>query len=507
MSGPSRIRAVDRTRDEKGLVLPLLGLLLSVLMIFAALSVDVGSWYARASAIQRTADASALAGVIWMPDLATARTVARDTAARNGFVHGKDDINVQVNSVPGNAHQLQVVIDDGSVNQYFSKVVIDRQKIGRSATAEYVLPVPLGSPKNTFGTGDLLSGSDRENFWAAVSGWCSGRENGDLRLPIHDQNYRGGFSCDGLAPNPTYDPGGYMYSIGLAQAPSQSVRIEVFDPGYNPDNGSSNDSKLSGGRVSVTTTYVIYDVDNTPLDPYDNPEIYRRTFTSNNGVGADQWVTLYTITNPKAGQYYMRIFTQANERDSQGSNSFGLRARVGSTFVPCTTIRGLPGYSASCPQVHGVDAISLFANEQGSQADFFLAEVDEVHAGKTMELELFDPGEGASSIRVLDPNGNPVSFTWRTACNPPTPPNGGCSGSGNALDVSGSGPQPYPNLGSSSRYSDRTILLSIALPNDYATRYGGKKWWKIRYNTGSGRVTDRTTWSVNIIGDPVHLVD
>lgn len=499
--------AIDRGHDDRGIVMPLLGLLLSVLMIFAALSVDVGSWYARAAAIQRAADASALAGVVWMPDITTARSVARDASARNGFVHGKDDITVQVNPVPGNAHQLQVVIDDGSVNQYFSKAVIRRQKVGRSATAEYVMPVPLGSPKNSFGSGDLLSGDDRENFWAAVSGWCSGRENGDLRLPHYDQTYQGGFTCNGLSNNRTYDPGGYMYAIGLRQAPAQAVHIEVFDPGYNPNNGSSNDSKLSSGTISVTTTYVVYGVDNTPLDPYDNPELYRRTFTSNNGVGADQWVTLYTINSPQAGQYYLRIFTQANEPNSQGSNSFGLRARVGNVYTSCSTITGEKNFLAACPQVHGVDAISIFANEQGSEADFFLAEVDAVHAGKTMELELFDPGEGASSIEVLDPKGKAVEFTWKTACNPPTPPAGGCSGAGKSLDVSGSGPQPYSNLGSSSRFSDRTVLLSIQLRTDYAKEYKEKKWWKIRYKTGSDRVTDRTTWSVNIIGDPVHLVD
>ena len=31
-------------------------------------------------------------------------------------------------------------------------------------------------------------------------------------------------------------------------------------------------------------------------------------------------------------------------------------------------------------------------------------------------------------------------------------------------------------------------------------------WWQIRY-TFSGTVTDRTTWSARIIGDPVHLVE
>ena len=32
-----------------------------------------------------------------------------------------------------------------------------------------------------------------------------------------------------------------------------------------------------------------------------------------------------------------------------------------------------------------------------------------------------------------------------------------------------------------------------------------KVWWKIQYKVGSTS-TDRTTWSVNIVGDPVHLL-
>jgi hypothetical protein len=45
----------------------------------------------------------------------------------------------------------------------------------------------------------------------------------------------------------------------------------------------------------------------------------------------------------------------------------------------------------------------------------------------------------------------------------------------------------------------------VKLPADYADRYGTKTWWKIRYTPGTAP-TDRTTWSVNILGNPVHLV-
>ena len=51
--------------------------------------------------------------------------------------------------------------------------------------------------------------------------------------------------------------------------------------------------------------------------------------------------------------------------------------------------------------------MSIFANLSGTTADFYLAQIDPIHAGKTMRINMFDSGEGASSLQILDPNGNP----------------------------------------------------------------------------------------------------
>ena len=186
---------------------------------------------------------------------------------------------------------------------------------------------------------------------------------------------------------------------------------------------------------------------------------------------------------------------------------------AGSGANVCTTLSGQTGYSSTCPQVHGVEDISIFANlggGSGSTATFYLADVDAVYAGKTMTVTLFDTGEGAQSIQVLDPNDNPYSFTWTTPCQPTTPniasPSTGCSGaSSTILNVSGTGTQPWGNLSSQSLYNDRSMDLKIVLPTTYAATYGTKSWWKIKYLVGSS-ATDRTTWSAKITGNPVHLV-
>ncbi len=75
-------RRAERKRDARtdgGYILVTLGLMIIPLMAFAALAVDVGSWYARTTELQKAADSAALAGVIWAPDYARARTVAAKT--------------------------------------------------------------------------------------------------------------------------------------------------------------------------------------------------------------------------------------------------------------------------------------------------------------------------------------------------------------------------------------------------------------------------------------------
>jgi Flp pilus assembly protein TadG len=511
-----RLRQLGRDSDrERGFVAVFLAITLTTMLIFAAFTVDFGSWYTRAAELKRAADAAALAGVVWMPEFDQAQQYALAAAAKNGFVNGKNNITVTVEDIPNNNRQLKVTITDSKAKQFFSKLVTNSQSIHRSSVAEYVMPVPLGSPKNTFGTGDLLSGTDKENFWAAVNGYCSGHESGDLKLAYYESydTNSGSTRCNnGSATNADdYDPDGYLYAIDLPTNQT-SLKLDVWDGGFNRS-GSGNgyvDPEWQGiGSPTITTTYKIYDRNTTPLDLSNLTLLTTITVGTNNTTYQDVWKNLYTWTNPKAGSYYVRVSTSASETtNSRGSNGFGLRAYTGASFSTCSTISTAANYSANCPQVHAVSDMSIYA-DLGASADFYLAQIDPIHAGKTMRINLFDAGEGASSLQILDPNGNPAAFTWSTPCNPPTPPAGSCTGTASgaspSLDVSGTGTQPVTGLNSNSKYNDRYLTIDIPLPANYATVYGGKVWWKVHYNVAT-QPTDRTTWSVNIVGDPVHLL-
>ena len=111
-------------------------------------------------------------------------TKARETAAKNGYTHGVNGVTVDVAPVQGNRRRLKVTITDPRVRTYFG---VDheghRSRSRGQAMAEYVLPVPLGSPRNYLGTGNLGKSTrarfDPEYLWASVNGYCTGKEQGD----------------------------------------------------------------------------------------------------------------------------------------------------------------------------------------------------------------------------------------------------------------------------------------------------------------------------------------
>ena len=157
---PTGGRRAERKRDARtdgGYILVTLGLMIIPLMAFAALAVDVGSWYARTTELQKAADSAALAGVIWAPDYARARTVAAATLTDNSFTAtsaaSQTNGNITITMTAGTApNSFKVCITDAKAPAFFSKVFTNNSVgLTRCATALYYLPVPMGSPLAYFG--------------------------------------------------------------------------------------------------------------------------------------------------------------------------------------------------------------------------------------------------------------------------------------------------------------------------------------------------------------------
>lgn len=70
-------------KNEDGSVTILVALSMTVLMGFAALSVDIGMLYNQKREVQNAADAAALAGAMSLPNTGVAKTVAKNVAEKN----------------------------------------------------------------------------------------------------------------------------------------------------------------------------------------------------------------------------------------------------------------------------------------------------------------------------------------------------------------------------------------------------------------------------------------
>ena len=155
--------------DERGAILPMMAIVLVVLMGSAAMAVDLGWLYWQSIEIQHGADAAALAGVIYEPVQRTnAHTAGIEAAVQNGFVHDPAD---------GNAIEIIDFVDDPTAVQHDSQLRATLTKrvptfflgimgiqtvdISRTALAEFVQPLALGSPESSFGTEQLQQASAR----------------------------------------------------------------------------------------------------------------------------------------------------------------------------------------------------------------------------------------------------------------------------------------------------------------------------------------------------------
>jgi hypothetical protein len=159
-----------RRDGERGIAVMMVGLLLIPLLVFAAFGVDLASWYARISAIQRAADAAALAGAVWMPQVGTATARAEDSLLSNGFDVNDPTLDIEIRQ-GSSATALRVEITDLDADRHFSGIFMNGPaQLTRYAEAEYNLPLPLGSPLHYFG-GDITKVPDPPPSYSYTVQW------------------------------------------------------------------------------------------------------------------------------------------------------------------------------------------------------------------------------------------------------------------------------------------------------------------------------------------------
>ena len=387
-------------------------------------------------------------------------------------------------------------------------------------------------------------------FWATMNTEGAGNINGDAFQPFYDSAGGNAARSCGSSGTPIacYDPTSY-YNYAISMPPNTSGgHVYIFDPTFcETDPGSGTGDRWFSGSNGVSSWYELFGTNNTPYDLGDDgapiatsgtlfkdQDASDSTMGGNNGAKeCKQTNTKYNdardfhdswyLLNPGAGLtggpngtvYRLHTTTTApsgqsdalNQKSTDGEQSFAIFAND----TQGTVSNGL------LPEVYGLGAMQMFtpltAGNSTVSSSFYLAQVPKYYAGKTLQLTLLDPGD-TSPLRatlfvdIPTPAGwsaTPFTYTAHT----------GTTGGANSACNSNSNNSPannsvLTNVGNTTgQFNGCWLTLNVPIPTTYNGDQQG--WWKITYsmvNTQSGQGTsnDVTTWTAQILGNPVHLI-
>ena len=490
-------RVVSRSSDE-GATLPLFALMALVLFGMVGFAVDLGWVYLNASRVQNAADAAALAAVTRLPTATP--TIAGSQAESLAFALADDNgypgPNVTVSNVrlnPNNPasrfndYQVRVAVTD-EVDTFFVRVFgINSMTVTRDAIAESLPPLALGGSSNTFGIG-VSGGGD--GFWAAINGNDDKYENGDpfssADPGVHGSNDQGFDSIRVSRAAAGID--GYYYALDVP-AGAGDITVFLIDAAY----GANPDSRYSD-RVAplessgINTRFRVNRVDSTPFDYTDNPTIggcdqsfgsvaYPSGITLNPFDASSPVVdVLCTIPNTSEGIYPLHVSAD----NGGGRNSFGI---------------AVSNTGASNVKIYGLGSMSLANTIAGGTSTVDLMRVPEEYAGRSIRASFFDPGDvsgGNSTMNVVpDANGLPCRIGRGDADTFVNSDVGNCF-----VDTQVNGNR---------QYSGEWVHMTFDLPSTYTCNTDC--WWRISNGVPVGVTAhDRTTWLVEVEGNPVHLI-
>ena len=407
-------------------------------------------------------------------------------------------LEVRLTSVRANNCSAQLRVDQIQIQAYYE---INTQTTTKTLTKSDVkYPMPNGTTLPSRGA------------WGAMITRGGNHENGDAYGPAND----GGASSD-------YDSNGYDYIVTL---PSGGT-VNVFDPGFcamgqiNAGSIGTGDHWIGGPTNPVSTYYTLwntggkpglrstwtklytsdglfekqkgYDPDN--IDPNDGPP---NGATSGCDQYHDTWWQVPT-GSLAPGQYAIQVQTSRTSPPSPSGDA-GINASTNAENMFALYANG------GGAQIYGNGRMAAYNNLRSGQSSqqFYLAQVDRpTGASKTMLIDIFDPGDvaGDAVLKVLSPNGGAqteATFTYTTDSNCRNNVSDACSRT-NVKQIT------TANNGNSS-FNNTWVHITIQLPASYGS--GGlwqNGWWQIKYQTPDGG-NDTTTWQVNMLGNPVHLV-
>src|SRR4029077_11194219 len=206
-------------REQRGQTLVIVALMLVPLLGFTGIVSDVAWYEVNLMRIQRAADAAALAGVVYLPtDVPGAQNAAYQEATKNGYAPGVGGVTVTANPEALNNRILGVSVS-APVRSWFARLLgVTQFNARRTARAEFVLPVPMGSPEDYYGINVVCRNTDTSpncpqvpraagagtlaplGFFGGVEARGTERQNGDAYSTYYDGR---------PTLNPGFDANGY----------------------------------------------------------------------------------------------------------------------------------------------------------------------------------------------------------------------------------------------------------------------------------------------------------
>lgn len=555
------------TPRERGIAVVWMAITLLVMVLFAGFAVDLSNWYYRAERVQRAADAGAHAGVVFLPaDLPSATTRARGEVALNGYP--ADPGTTVTVTQEENPNRLRVKVRTTVENYFLSLIGLNTQVIEREAVAEYVAPVPMGSPENRLGN-DPETGYDPQ-LWTMVGGPRSWKHWGD-RYQAKECESTESFCGSGPVENKDYATEGYIFAVDVkAVVPGEPLLIQAYDPAFVDIGSTCDSSKLPsltqrntlqamGGHLSdaavryapgagafcsgdinheganINTSFVVRAPDSTEWSDVDNPVISNATCSPQS----------FKPYDPSSGTTVYDWLRTGAESVVDGAPPWTLAE----TFRRWVTVCRIPAGSvqtgryilqirtnatAASPSVYNSSVNTGGHNRFSLRAGFGDAGVTSVDGGPLTisargRLPLFTNAPGADATfylaRVLpydkgrtlrislfdmgDVSGSAGSLQI-------LPPSeyastfSGCSferDGGGTLSTTASICK-LNNVSASNGYQGKLVTIDVPIPTDYDCdeHLATGCWIQVRAQFPGG-VNDVTTWSAAILGNPIRLVE
>ncbi len=547
--------AVRRHRGQKGQTLIIMAFLSVFLITLLGLVVDSVRVYVLAAEAERAAEAAALAGALYMPNyFNTVSPDGEDAVMRACAVLLQNGIS----NCPGLAGQVGGQVSVVATNQYEIQVTVTLQAdvfflafvapnvsntmVSRSAVAEYLPPIELGSRTSYFG--DEADGL--QSFWASINGPYDLQEQGDAYTPLWQEgptdpqqypdssnqsaynssrfgsnfqtNHQQYGQCSGCPTtyitNPDQQPAGfigYNYEI-IVPSGAGNIQVKIYNPAFVNADSSTGDtvaidatnSGNFGGRTDQQNEYLqmTYSLYSAPLQFERSQDTLLTTFQP-----ASLDVSFFdkiahgcsAAWDPQAQQCvsplpsYVDNWYTLYTITSPGTYRLSVNATgyYGSKNYAVKLTDSLGHTPPSGTRIFAWNNMCTYFATSGATSIFDLGEIPAAYAGKTLDFSLFDPGDSSGTVEmeILDPSGNAVQLpAWvRTVA----------SSNGTELLASNNGDRLY---------NGQWLNMPITIPASYSPA-AGSDWWQIEYLTPTGTPTDKITISIALSGSPIHLVN